>query len=83
MLGAYFALIEIFVNYYDALAAFSMFDLTIFFSIPVSWLTADSCHANVTKHRSDFSIVGTCRCITFPPCILFITITIIILCNTF
>ena len=83
MLGAYFALIEIYCKLLRCTSGIYNVRSHDFISKPVSWLKADTCHVNVTKHGSDFSIVGTCRCITFPPCILFITITIIILCNTF
>lgn len=39
------------------------------------WLTADTCHINVSKHGSDSSIVG--GYISFPLCILCITMTVI------
>ena len=48
--------------------------------IPVSWLTADVCHVNGTKHGSDLSIVDSN--ITLSLCKLFITMTGIIICNT-
>ena len=48
--------------------------------IPVTWLTADSCHARDTQHGSNLSIVYSY--ITFPSCISFITLTIIMSYNT-
>ena len=47
-----------------ALAAFFIVrsDNSIF--IPVTWLTADACHVNSSKHGSNVYIVGSC--ITFP-----------------
>ena len=47
----------------------------------VTWLTADVCHVNDTKQGPDLSIVGSY--ITFALCKFFITMTVIILCNTF
>ena len=47
----------------------------------VIWLTTDTCHVYGTKHGSDLSIVGSFA--TFHTCVLFITLTVIILCNAF
>ena len=49
--------------------------------IPVTWLTADVCHVNGTKHDPDLSSVGSY--ITFAPCKIFITMIVTLLYNTF
>ena len=41
---------------------------TIF--IPITWLTANACHVNGTKHGSDIYIVGSYN--TFPECIFLV-----------
>ena len=59
-----------------------MFGQTILYLYHVTTaVTADIYHVNGTKHGSDLSIVGSY--VTFSPCKLFITMTVIILCNTF
>ena len=70
-------------NYRMALYYSGIFNVrsTNFIFIPVTWLTADVCHVNCTKHGSDLSTVR--NYITFAPCKLFLTMTVIILCNTF
>ena len=59
-----------------------MFGQTILYLYHVTTaVTADICHVNGTKHGSDVSIVGSY--VAFAPWKLFITMTVIILSNTF